>query len=165
MDNFCDSPILNIYLTNAKTKKKKHFLLYMDQSTEAEKQSLWGRRSRVIIGFGHCIRKSSNEEEEDGGEDRKGDRKEYYPSKRLRFASQYLFSFRFSYGKHPASLLVATASQKGYQRLAAFFSDHPKILWSSTGERGDIFLLRGGLDACSHAQHSIETAFRHKFIR
>ena len=104
LDNFCDSPILNIYLTNAKTKKKKHFLLYMDQSTEAEKQSLWGRRSRVIIGFGHCIRKSSNEEEEDGGEDRKGDRKEYYPSKRLRFASQYLFSFRFSYGKHPASL-------------------------------------------------------------
>ena len=54
----------------------------------------------MIIGFGHCIRKSSNEEEEDGGEDRKGDRKEYYPSKRLRFASQYLFSFRFSYGKH-----------------------------------------------------------------
>ena len=40
LDNFCDSPILNIYLTNAKTTKKKHFLLYMDQSTEAEKQSL-----------------------------------------------------------------------------------------------------------------------------
>ena len=111
--------------------------------------AVWSSVLAIALG------KVATKEEEDGGEDRKGDRKEYYPSKRLRFASQYLFSFRFSYGKHPASL-VATASQKGYQRLAAFFSDHPKILWSCTGERGDIFLLPkrrfGCLQSCT-TQH------------
>ena len=93
----------------------------------------------MIIGFGHCIRKSSNEEEEDGGEDRKGDRKEYYPSKRLRFASQYLFSFRFSYGKHP--LRARQARKEGYQRLAAFFSDHPKILCRVVQGNAEIFFF------------------------
>ena len=122
--------------------------------------AVWSSVLAIALG------KVATKEEEDGGEDRKGDRKEYYPSKRLRFASQYLFSFRFSYGKHPASL-VATASQKGYQRLAAFFSDHPKILCRVVQGNAEIFFFfqRGGLDACSHAQHSIETAFRHKFIR
>ena len=60
-------------------------------------------------------------------------------------------------------LFSGSFSQKGYQRLAAFFSDHPKILWRSTGEREDIFPKRrfGCLQSCT----SIETAFRHKFIR
>ena len=39
-------------------------------------------------------------------------------------------AFRFSYGKH-RGVAHALASEKGYQRLAAFFSD-PK---SGTGER------------------------------
>ena len=36
-------------------------------------------------------------------------------------------AFRFSYGKHRGVAHAALASEKGYQRLAAFFSD-PKMV-------------------------------------